>query len=235
MSQLIIIAQNPVRQSEYVRMLAERLGVREDAIRGQIRRLSKGRDDAGRRSSTGVVPSDGTAGRRPEGLPAEARRAGTASLRTVPETDGRIAAERLLLHLLVADDSVRAAVRGMAEGAPAFRLPAHQVLAQALFDPEDRADEPGRLRQRLRDDEAVSLLSRFLIEEPPVRGDVRRVAEGCLRTLRLLDIGERIEGLTAAHAEAVRGRDEQRRDQLAAELLEARREKERIRELKVSV
>src|SRR5579864_3124119 len=224
MSQLIIIAANPVRQSEYVRLLAERLGVREDAIRGQVRRLVKGRDDA-------RAPSDRKAGRS-----AEAAGGGkSAPSRTASEADGRIAAERLLLHLLVADASVRAAVRGWDGSAAAFREPAHQLLAQALFDPEAEGLDSGRLRERLRDEGAISLLSRFLIEEPPVRGDARRVAEGCLRTLRLFDAGERIDRHTAAHAEAVRGGDEQRRDRFAVELLEARKEKERIRELKVSV
>jgi DNA primase len=216
MSQLIIIARNPVRQAEYVRLLAERLGVREDAIRGQIRRLAQGRDDS-------RAPSEGRAA-RPSG-----------SLRTGSESDGRAGAERLLLHLLVADASVRALMRELAGGATAFREPAHQILAEALLDPEAKDIDPGRLRERLRDEGGISLLSRFLVEEPPVRGDARRIAEGCLRTMRLSDVGERIDRLMAAHAEAVRGRDAQRRDQLAMELLEARREKERIRELKVSV
>jgi DNA primase len=207
MSQLIIIASNPVRQSEYVRLLAERLGVREDAIRGQFRRLAKDREDT----------------RRPAAAP-----------RKVPEADGRVGAEALLLHLLVADASVRAGVRNLLD-ANAFREPVHHLLAQALLDPEAEGIEPGRLRERLRDDRVISLLSRFLIEEPPVRGDARRVAEGCLRTMRLVEVEERIDRLTAAHAEAVRGRDDHRRDELAAELLEARKEKERIRELKVSV
>jgi DNA primase len=213
-SQLIIIAPNPVRQSEYVRLLAERLGVREDAIRGQIRRLGKPREETRR--------------------PAEGLRQGAAALRTVPEADGRVGAETLLLHLLVADALVRAGVRGLIS-ANAFRDPVHYTLAQALLDPEAEGIEPSRLRERLRDEPAISLLSRFLIEEPPVRGDARRVAEGCLRTMRLVEVAERIDRLTAAHAEAVRGRDDHRRDQLAVELMEARKEKERIRELKVSV
>lgn len=226
--QLIIIAPNPVRQSEYVRLLAERLGVREDAIRGQMRRLAKDRE--------GLTGSrEGGRGPRGDG-------GRLSALQTTPGADGtarrgavgRVGAEALLLHLLVADASVRSAVRGLVD-ANTFREPVHHALAQALLDSEAEGVEPGRLRERLRDEGAISLLSRFLIEEPPVRGDPRRVAEGCIRTLRLVDAGERIERLTAAHAEAVRGRDDHRRDQLAAELMEARKEKERIRELKVSV
>ena len=215
LSQLIIIAPNPVRQSEYVRLLAERLGVREDAIRGQMRRLAKDRDEP-RRPPTAPRTSQGAVGTAPRGA------------------DGRAGAEALLLHLLVADAAVRSAVRGLVD-ADAFREPVHHALAQALLNPEAEGLEPGRLRERLRDERVISLLSRFLIEEPPVRGDARRIAEGCLRTMRLVEVGERIDRLTAEHAEAVRGRDDGRRDRLAVELLEARKEKERIRELKVSV
>ncbi|HEV2356705.1 MAG TPA: DNA primase [bacterium] len=215
-SQLIIIAPNPVRQSEYVRQLAERLAVREDAVRGQIRRLAKGREESR--------------------TPAAAGQAGRAVLgsQAPPEAEGRVGAETLLLHLLVADASVRVGIRGLLD-ARTFREPARHALAEALLDPEAEGIDPGRLRERLRDEAAISLLSRFLIEEPPVRGDARRIAEGCVRTLRLADLEERIDRLVEAHAEAVRGRDDGRRDRLAVELLEAGREKERIRELKVSV
>lgn len=215
-SQLIIIAPNPVRQSEYVRQLAERLAVREDAVRGQIRRLAKGREESR--------------------TPAAAGQAGRAVLgsQAPPEAEGRVGAETLLLHLLVADASVRVGIRGLLD-ARTFREPARHALAEVLLDPEAEGIDPGRLRERLRDEAAISLLSRFLIEEPPVRGDARRIAEGCVRTLRLADLEERIDRLVEAHAEAVRGRDDGRRDRLAVELLEAGREKERIRELKVSV
>jgi DNA primase len=233
MSQLIIIAPNPVRQSEYVRLLAERLGVREDAVRGQLGRLAKDRGEAERRGPWPRAARDGeTVSARKGGAVQDdgnlLHRSGHAG------GAGRIGAEGLLLHLLVADASVRTAVRGQLE-VDAFREPVHHALAEALLDPEGEGVDPGRLRERLGDERAVSLLSRFLIEEPPVRGDARRVAEGCLRTMRLVDIEARIDRLAAAHAEADRAHDERRRDQLAAELLEARKEKERLRELKVSV
>ncbi len=208
MSQLISMMAHPVRQAECVRVLAERLGVREDAIREELRRLGT-RDH----------------GRRP------ARPAATVQ---VPQDNGRAAAEQLLVHLLVAEPGFRAPMR-RAITAEMFRDPGCRVLAAALLGPEAAEEDAGALRERLRDETAISLLSRFLIAEPPVRGDMHKVAGGCVQKIRLCDLEERIAQLMAAHGEAVRAGDDARRDGLAAELLKARTEKERLRELKVSV
>ncbi len=207
MESLITKVSNPVRQAEYVRVLAERLGVREDAVRGQLRRVG-GRGRPGR--STGI------------------------EVRPVPEATARARAEELLLHLLVADVEVRRAFRDAVEP-DAFRDPGHRALAEALLAAEAQGADANRLRERLQDETAVSLLSRFLIAEPPVRGDPRRVAEGCVQQIRLCDLDERIERLLEALTEAVQRQDDTRRDALAAELMRARREKDRVRELKVGV
>src|SRR3984893_19024675 len=71
--QLIISVSNPVRQGEYVRLLADRLGVREDAIRGQLGRLSRGQP--------------GVRDRRVQ-----------VELAPVPEAGARVLIERELLH-----------------------------------------------------------------------------------------------------------------------------------------
>jgi len=208
MSRLITTAANPVRQGEYVRLLAERLGVREDAIRDEFRRLGH-RQEA----------------RRPARVPAAA---------PVPEATGRAAAERLLLHLLVADAGVRASVRRLVVP-ETFREPGHRELAEVLLASEAAGDDVGRMRERLRDETAVSLLSRFLIAEPPVKADPYKVAGGCVQRLRLSDVEERIVHLMDAHGVAVRAHDDASRDRIAVELTEAQNEKERLRELKVSV
>jgi DNA primase len=207
MSQLITIALNHVRQAEYVRILAERLGVREEAIRDELRRL-------GHRQET----------RRPQAVTST----------PVPVARGRAAAEELLLHLLVADATLRASVRETVVP-EMFRAPGHRELAEALLAPGASGDDVGRLRERLREEAAVSLLSRFLIAEPPVKGDPHKVAGGCVQKIKLSDLEERIAQLMEAHGDAVRARDDARRDRLAVELLEAGNEKERLRELKVSV
>jgi len=191
-----------------VRLLAERLGVREDAIRDEFRRLGH-RQEA----------------RRPARVPAAA---------PVPEATGRAAAERLLLHLLVADAGVRASVRRLVVP-ETFREPGHRELAEVLLASEAAGDDVGRMRERLRDETAVSLLSRFLIAEPPVKADPYKVAGGCVQRLRLSDVEERIVHLMDAHGVAVRARDDASRDRIAVELTEAQNEKERLRELKVSV
>lgn len=199
---LITTASHPVRQAEYVRVLAERLGVREEAVRLHLRRLARG----------------------PGGQ-------GAFQVEAPVEGEARAAAERLLLHLWVADPGVREEF-GAAVEPGLFRDPSHRALAEALAVP---GADPGQVRERLRDETAVSLLGRFLIADPPVKGNPLKVAEGCLRTIRLCDVEERIAKLLEAHAEAVRQNDHARREELAAALMEARREKERIRELKVSV
>jgi len=207
MNQLITIALNHVRQAEYVRILAERLGVREDAIRDELRRL---------------------------GHRQEPRRPQAATSTPVPVARGRAAAEELLLHLLVADATLRASVRETVVP-EMFRAPGHRELAEALLAPGASDDDVGRLRERLREEASVSLLSRFLIAEPPVKGDPHKVAGGCVQKIKLSDLEERIAQLMEAHGDAVRARDDARRDRLAVELLEAGNEKERLRELKVSV
>ncbi|HEY3248709.1 MAG TPA: DNA primase [bacterium] len=102
---------NPVRQAEYIRALAERFDLREDAIRQRLR--SKGR------------PRAGSAAQPP--------------LETRPER-ARVQAERLLLHLMVRDPALRPVVAARLEPAD-FADPVHQALAQALFEgPDEESD-----------------------------------------------------------------------------------------------
>ncbi len=206
-SQLLLLVQNPVRQAEYVRLLAERLGVREEAIRGQLRRVGR--------------------------LGEDARRTAPAEVRPGQEATARAGAERLLLHLMIADASVREAMQSRVDP-EGFREAGHRELAEALLAPEARGADPGRLRERLRDETAISLLSRFLIAEPPVAGDPRKVAEGCLQQIGRWALQERIDALYLAYSEADRAKDQARLDALGAELKEAYDEKERMGELKVS-
>ena len=182
-----------------MRILAERLGVREDAIRDEFRRL-------GHRQEARRPP------RSPTSTP-------------VPEARGRAAAEELLLHLLVADAHVRASVRGSVVP-EMFRAPGHRELAEALLAPGAAGDDVGRLRERLRDETAVSLLSRFLIAEPPVKGDPYKVAGG----MRAEDQNERRGGANRAADGGPRrwrcGRATTRgRDRLAVELTRSSRTK----------
>ena len=200
MSQLISSAVHPVRQAEYVRLLAERLGVREDAIRGQLRRTGRGKDVAG---------------------PAPVH------VRPVPEAAGRAGAERLLLHLLVADASVRQALRGIVTP-ETFKEAGHRPLADALLTPDTGGADPTSVRERLRDETAISLLSRFLIAAPPVGNNAQGVAEGCLSTIRQYALQERVDELRRLLDDADRAKDRGRREALQGELREV------YKELKVS-
>lgn len=95
---------NPVRQAEYIRLLAERFAVSEDAVRQRLRRQRRG---------------SRAAGTAPEAVVADADRA-------------RRQAERLLLHLMVHETTWRVPIAERLT-ADDFADPVHQALARALF------------------------------------------------------------------------------------------------------
>lgn len=144
---------NPVRRAEYLRALAERLALPEDALRQRLRaRERRGRGPGGR--ETGAV---------------------------TPTSDrAREEAERLLLHMMVAEPPRRAAI-AQTLAANSFVNPAHQRLAAALLGAP--AAEVGALREQL-DDEAAGLLTRLAFEPPPVTDrDKERAVADALRFL----------------------------------------------------
>jgi DNA primase len=98
---------NPVRQAEYVRTLAERFALREDAIRQRVR--TKGRSRAGSR----------------EQPPLENR----------PER-ARAQAERLLLHLMIHEPALRTGIAARLRPDD-FTDPVHRGVATALFEAPD--------------------------------------------------------------------------------------------------
>lgn len=199
LGQLIISGSNPVRQGEYVRLLADRLGVREEAIRGQLGRLRRERPGG-------------------RGLPAE--------LPPVPGVGARVLTERELLHLLVVNPAVRESLRGTIFP-EAFIEPDHRELAAALLADGEEASEPGRLRERLRSETAVSLLSRLLMAEPHARDPVR-AADACVRRIRGIDLEERIDGLMGALRDADRARDLKRIEELQGELQKLQAQKQGV-------
>jgi len=201
LGQLIIAGSNPVRQGEYVRLLADRLGVREDAIRGQLGRLRRERPGTGGRS----VPAE---------LPA------------VPGAGARVLTERELLHLLVVSTAVRESLRGTILP-EAFIEPDHRELAAALLVDGKEADEPGRLRERLRSETAVSLLSRLLMAESHARDPVR-AADACVRRIRGIELEARIDGLMGALRDADRARDLKRIEELQGELQKLQAQKQGV-------
>jgi DNA primase len=135
---------NPVRQTEYLRLLAERFDVREDAVRQRLRRYRKG---------VTARPASAGAG------------ASTADVLVSDFDRARRQAERLLLHLMVHEPPLRGVV-GALLGTDDFADAAHRALAGALFGaPDADADV---LRSRIEDEAGERLLLGLLFEDPPV-------------------------------------------------------------------
>ncbi len=127
---------NPVRQAEYVRELAERFGLQEDALRQRLRAKIRGRTPA----------------------------AVDAPLVARPDR-ARYQAERLVLHLMVQEASLRRAVAEQV-GAGDFADPRHREVAEALFAAPE-ADHVG-LWESMSDEGAQQLLMRLVFEDPPM-------------------------------------------------------------------
>jgi DNA primase len=108
---------NPVRKAEYVRALAERFDLSEEALRQRMR--------ARQRSGRAAEASQGTV--TPGGDRARER------------------AERLLLHVMVQEPGRRTEM-GRRLSADSFGIPSHQKLARALFAAPDAAPETLRER-----------------------------------------------------------------------------------------
>jgi hypothetical protein len=104
-----------------------------------------------------------------------------------------------------------------------FIQPDHRELAAGLLADGEEASDPGRLRERLGSEAAVSLLSRFLMAEPYARDPVR-AAEACIGRIRRLGLQERVDGLLLALRDADRARDDGRVEALKIELQELYRE-----------
>lgn len=104
---MIAAVAHPVRQSEYVRTLAQRFDLREDALRQRLRTKVRGRT-----------------------APAE-----EMSVTGGPDR-ARHQAERLLVHLMVWESPLRRTVAGQLSAAD-FSDPRHRALAQVLFATPD--------------------------------------------------------------------------------------------------
>jgi len=142
----LALVGNPVRQAEYIRLVAERFDVREDAVRQRLRRHRRG-----------TPPSPSARPGPAEGLDVDVASA-------EPER-ARRRAERLLLHLMVRERAWREVVaRRLTAGD--FADPVHRVLAQAIMAvPQAEAEA---LRDRLEDEAAERLVLELAFEEPPV-------------------------------------------------------------------
>jgi len=127
---------NPLRQAEYLRAVTERFGVNEDALRLRLRGKLRGRP----------LPDVETP--------------------LVARTDrARQQAERLLVHLMIQDASLREVVAAELD-AKDFANQQHRRVAEALF--AGPGEDVVTLRERVADEDAQRLLMRLAFDEPPV-------------------------------------------------------------------
>lgn len=152
MLDVIQTVANPVRAAEYLRALAGRFALPEEALRQRLRsRKRSGRSPAQQRGA--MTPSGDRA---------------------------REEAERLLLHLMVAEPARRTEIARVLD-ADAFSVPAHRSLAAVLLVSPDA--DAVVLREGL-DDAASALLVRLAFEPPPVtERDKDRTAAEAVRYL----------------------------------------------------
>lgn len=187
---------NPVRAAEYLRALAGRFALPEEALRQRLRsRKRSGRSPAQQKGAM-----------------------------TLGGDRARDEAERLLLHLMVAEPSRRAEI-ARALAADAFSVPAHRSLAAVLLSSPEA--DAGALREGL-DDAAAALLVRLAFEPPPVteRDKDRAAAEAVRYLVHTSPAAVERERLWAAlqAAQASGDETELRRLQAAyAEIIEAGR------------
>ncbi|MDR7417638.1 MAG: DNA primase [Armatimonadota bacterium] len=183
---------NPVRAAEYVRALAERLSVPEDALRQRLRMR-----------------------RRP--APAQT----SAPSAPMPRSDrARDEAERLLLHVMVQEPERRESI-GRLLAPEAFAAPAHRALAAALVAAphagvgevrEGLDDDAARLLMRLAfeappvtdraKDRAVDDAVRYLTQTEPAAAERRRVWDAIQAAQASGDLDE-VRRLQAAYAELI--------------------------------
>jgi len=187
---VIAAVSNPLRQAEYVRELGQRYGLQEEALRQRLR----GRV-GGRTVQTVETP-------------------------LVARTDqARHQAERLLIHLMTHDGTLRPRVASQLTGED-FADPTHRAVAEALFGAPD--DDVVGVRERIAEEAAQTLLMRLAFEDPPVvEKEKSRVVDEAIEYLTQREpTAVRREALAQAiHAAQLAGNVEQVR-RLQAEYLQ---------------
>jgi len=189
---VVDLVANPVRQSEYLRAIAQRFDLSEDALRQRlaIRRRP------GRAAPRGPAPAVIPAGRR------------------------RWEAERLLIRIMAQDAAARGAV-ARALGADDFHDPLHRQLAEVMLADEDASADALRDRLGAGESQAVLMQLLFEppgVEDK----DRELVVRETVRVLSRMPLEEERRRLLRAIAEAQAGGDEDQVTALQAAFLALR-------------
>ncbi|MGH2452273.1 MAG: hypothetical protein ACRDF5_00695, partial [bacterium] len=176
---VVDLVANPVRQSEYLRAIAQRFDLSEDALRQRlaIRRRP------GRAAPRGPAPAVIPAGRR------------------------RWEAERLLIRIMAQDAAARGAV-ARALGADDFHDPLHRQLAEVMLADEDASADALRDRLGEGEGQAVLMQLLFEplgVEDK----DKELVVRETVRVLNRMPLEEERRRLLRSIAEAQAGGDEE--------------------------
>lgn len=170
---------NPVRQSEYLRAIAQRFDLSEEALRQRLATRRR----AGRAAPAGASPTLIPAGRR------------------------RWEAERLLVRIMVQDAAARTAVRRDLVGED-FQDPLHRQLAQVLLDDEETPAEALRDRLADGESQELLMQLLFEPAGVEEKHKDRVVAE-TVRFLRQIPVEEERRRLLRAIADAQAAGDDE--------------------------
>ncbi len=178
---------NPIRQEEYLHLLADRLGLREDPLRQRLRQM--------RRRQIRKPDQE-----EPAATPVMISREGV-----------RLEAERLLLRLMLQDRDVVDRVR-QALGPEDFLDPRHREIATLLLSgavPMEGRDLFLSVRDHLQQEGAEEVLARIAFDATPILNP-RKTEEGCIRRIKAESVRAKLDALPALIREAeVRGDQEQ--------------------------
>lgn len=177
---VIAAVANPLRQAEYIREVGQRYDLQEDALRQRMRGRVRAKP----------VPQ--------------------VKAPLVASTDrARDQAERLLIHLMVHDPTLRPQVGGQVT-VEDFTNPTYRLVAHELVDAQ--ADNIATVLERFSDEDAKALVMRLAFEEPPVvEKEKARVVEETVEYLirREPAAARRTSLATAIHAAQLAGDVEQ--------------------------
>ncbi|MBU4306176.1 MAG: DNA primase [Candidatus Omnitrophica bacterium] len=165
MLKTIVRIKNAVLRATYLRKLSGRLGVSEEALRTELKKINTPSHSSSQAAITGAL--------RPHKV--------------------RSAAERMLLALIWEDTSLLKELKSQMHLAE-FSDPIIRRIAQHLYETEDEAITPAVILQRLNDQEVNCFMSNLLLAETGT-GNRKKSFNDCVRKIKKDGIQSRLAAL----------------------------------------